>query len=174
LEARTPFLDKGFVQSYLTIPDRIRNHGNNEVCEKFILRKAFEDMNILPKEVLFRTKEAFSDGISKSTRSWFQIIQEFAAKKYAEPNMKKAEQKYYDEIFYDRFTNKDCLSYSNKYDLLSKVAPYKWMPRFVNATDSSARTLKIYNSVNNNNIVPRSDTLEQWQFENAIAVSLEQ
>ena len=174
LEARTPFLDKGFVQSYLTIPDRIRNHGNNGVCEKFILRKAFEDMNILPKEVLFRTKEAFSDGISKSTRSWFQIIQEFAAKKYAEPNMKKAEQKYYDEIFYDRFTNKDCLSYSNKYDLLSKVAPYKWMPRFVNATDSSARTLKIYNSVNNNNIVPRSDTLEQWQFENAIAVSLEQ
>ena len=57
---------------------------------------------------------------------------------------------------------------------LSKVMPYKWMPRFVNATDSSARTLKIYNKVSNNNVAPRSDILEEWQIENAIASSLEQ
>ena len=43
---------------------------------------------------------------------------------------------------------------------LSKVMPYKWMPRFVNATDSSARTLKLYNSVSNNSVAPRSDILE--------------
>ena len=43
---------------------------------------------------------------------------------------------------------------------LSKVMPYKWMPRFVNATDSSARTLKIYNKVSNNSVAPRSDNLE--------------
>ena len=57
---------------------------------------------------------------------------------------------------------------------LSKVMPYKWMPRFVDATDSSARTLKIYNTVSNNKVAPRSDLLEEWQTENAIASSLAQ
>ena len=31
---------------------------------------------------------------------------------------------------------------------LSLVMPYKWMPNFVDATDASARTLSIYNSMN--------------------------
>ncbi len=174
LEARTPFLDKGFIQSYLSIPDTLRDHGHNNLCEKFILRKAFEDMNLLPKEVLFRTKEAFSDGVSKSTRSWFEIIQEFASLKFNESDFKKAEQKYYDSIFYDRYANIDDALQSSHREFLSKVVPYKWMPKFVNATDSSARTLKLYNSVNNNSVVPRSDNLEQWQVENAIIASLEE
>lgn len=176
LEARTPFLDRGFIQSYLSIPDVLRDHGYNKQCEKFILRKAFEDMDILPKEVLFRTKEAFSDGISKSTRSWFQIIQEFASKKYKEPDLKKAEQKYYDNIFYDYYANMYAMrSVACSSEIfLSKVMPYKWMPRFVDATDSSARTLKIYNTVSNNKVAPRSDLLEEWQTENAIASSLAQ
>ena len=126
--------------------------------------------------MLFRTKEAFSDGISKSTRSWFQIIQEFASKKYEESDLKKAEQKYYDDIFYDYYANMYAMrSVACSSEIfLSKVMPYKWMPRFVDATDSSARTLKIYNTVSNNKVAPRSDLLEEWQMENAIASSLAQ
>ena len=48
---------------------------------------------------------------------------------------KKAEQKYYDEIFHSHYGN-------NNYT--KDIVPYKWMPRFVDASDSSARTLKIY------------------------------
>ena len=32
--------------------------------------------DILPKEILWRTKEAFSDGVSSLQKSWFEIINE--------------------------------------------------------------------------------------------------
>ena len=138
LEARTPFLDRNFVQSYLSIPCELRDHNfNNKRCEKYILRTAFKNMNILPEEVLYRTKEAFSDGVSKQSRSWFNIIQEYASKRFDIKDGGLAEQKYYDSIFSKYFG--DLKHYK-------KVLPYKWMPKFVDATDSSARTLDIYNS----------------------------
>ena len=40
------------------------------------LRKVFDGMNIIPDEVLWRKKEAFSDGVSSKEKSWFEIIQE--------------------------------------------------------------------------------------------------
>ena len=139
LEARTPFLDRYFVQTFLSIPPHLRFEKNR--CEKYILRKAFEPLNLLPKEVLFRTKEAFSDGVSPQNRSWFEIIQEhieglgkFSLSGLALFNNppKTKEQIYYRHIF-----EKHYKSYSN-------VIPYFWMPKFIEATDSSARTLKIY------------------------------
>jgi asparagine synthase (glutamine-hydrolysing) len=127
LEARTPFLDKHFVETYLSIPPDIRFHAGNGVCEKYILRKAFDGKKMLPKEVLWRTKEAFSDGVSSSKESWFQTIQK----------MHHDEKKYYKTLFYNYFQGHD------------GVIPYYWMPRFVEATDASARTLDIYNKVKN-------------------------
>ena len=32
---------------------------------------------LLPEQVLNRTKEAFSDGVSKQTKSWYEIIQDY-------------------------------------------------------------------------------------------------
>ena len=40
LEARTPFLDRGFVQNYLSIPPEYRCHTSNQVCEKYLIRKS--------------------------------------------------------------------------------------------------------------------------------------
>ena len=127
LEARTPFLDKHFVETYLSIPPDIRFHAGNGVCEKYILRKAFDGKKVLPKEVLWRTKEAFSDGVSSSKESWFQTIQK----------THHDEKKYYKTLFYNYFQGHD------------GVIPYYWMPRFVEATDASARTLDIYSKVKN-------------------------
>jgi asparagine synthase (glutamine-hydrolysing) len=76
LEARTPFLDRSWVEKYLMIPNDFRNHNEIKQCEKFLLRKAFNSANILPQEVLWRTKEAFSDGVSSSKKSWYETIQE--------------------------------------------------------------------------------------------------
>ena len=78
LEARTPFLDRRWVEFYLSIDKNTRFHAGNGQCEKYLIRKAIEDYapSLLPSEVLWRTKEAFSDGVSSQQRSWYQIIQE--------------------------------------------------------------------------------------------------
>ena len=112
---------------------------------------AFADSNILPKEILYRTKEAFSDGVSTNKKSWYQIIQddlensENKKKFILEPynyvishNIPTTpEQRYYRKLFQHSFGPND------------NVIPYFWMPRFIEATDSSARTLNIYNQSKN-------------------------
>ena len=136
LEARTPFLDRSFVQTYLSIPPEIRYHPKDGKCEKYLLRNAFENMDLLPREILFRTKEAFSDGVSKQTRSWFEIIQEYivskGGEKYSNMEPKAAEKQFYMDIF-DKY-------YPGHRDII----PYLWMPKYVDADDASARTLNIY------------------------------
>ena len=78
LEPRTPFLDRKWVEFYLSISKDIRYHVGDGQCEKFLIRNAFYEVqpDLLPEEILWRTKEAFSDGVSSLTRSWFTIIQE--------------------------------------------------------------------------------------------------
>ena len=144
LEARTPFLDRGFVQFYLSLPESVRCHGNKGKCEKYLLRKAFENKGIIPESVLWRTKEAFSDGVSGDRKSWYQIIDdkiiEKFGSKYDSPidfvekinTPTTREQRYYRDIFNKLYPN------------TASVLPYFWMPKFVEANDSSARTLKIY------------------------------
>lgn len=152
LEPRTPFLDKTFVNYVLTIPPYFRNHKNINKCEKFILRKSFDRENfldhqgneLLPEVILWRKKEAFSDGVSSHGRSLYLILQEHIATKL---NMYKAledtpdykpsietEKYYYKKIF------------DNEFPKCSHILPYFWMPKYTNATDPSARTLEIYAS----------------------------
>ena len=79
LEARVPFLDADFIRNYWSILANMR-HPKHKEFEKYWLRKAFDGLNLLPDEVLWRKKEAFSDGVSSKTRSWYSIIQEYAEK----------------------------------------------------------------------------------------------
>ena len=80
MEPRTPFLDKTFVNYYLSIPLRYRNPRSPVLTcknmEKHLLRKSFSviELELLPKEILWRTKEAFSDGVSGENGSWYSII----------------------------------------------------------------------------------------------------
>ena len=60
IEGRVPFLDKEFIDVAMTINPKDKMI-NTERIEKWVLRKAFE--NYLPKEVLWRQKEQFSDGV---------------------------------------------------------------------------------------------------------------
>lgn len=80
LEPRTPFLDKGFVNYYLSIPIDYRNHNLGKNKEKYLIRRAFIKDNLLPIDILWRKKEAFSDGVSNQGRSLFQIIQDHTNK----------------------------------------------------------------------------------------------
>ena len=49
--------------------------------EKHLLRKAFDGQGVLPEEVLWRRKCAFSDGVSSQKKSWHRIIQTFVDNK---------------------------------------------------------------------------------------------
>ena len=124
---------------YLNIPVTYRFKPNK--CEKYLLRKAFDcEDKYLPENILWRKKEAFSDGVSTMKRPWYQIIQDSVAKKnidvhtYSHNNPTTFEQRYYREIFETYYPNQ------------SHVIPYFWMPRYINASDCSARTLDIYNN----------------------------
>lgn len=133
LEPRTPFLDRTLVQYVLSLPANFRFNYNRDV-EKRLLRESVQHShsNLLPHEVLWRKKEAFSDGVSSSqqNQSLYQIIQRRMIQSTVE-----SEASFYRSHF-DKF-------YAN----CKQVIPYRWMPRFVNATDPSARTLKtVYNS----------------------------
>ncbi len=161
LEPRTPFLDRSFVNSVLSIPAYFRNHNNFKETEKYLLRNSFSEkyfcnikgLSILPDEILWRKKEAFSDGVSSHGRSLYQILQEKIAEKINkeqeelqtrainleqdkayftfEANI-ETEKMYYKRIFDKEFPN------------CSHILPYFWMPKYTNATDPSARTLEIY------------------------------
>ncbi|GJU93853.1 asparagine synthetase [glutamine-hydrolyzing] [Tanacetum coccineum] len=69
LEARVPFLDKEFVNVVMSIDPKMKmiDMEKNRI-EKWILRRAFDDKNhpYLPKHILYRQKEQFSDGVGYS------------------------------------------------------------------------------------------------------------
>jgi asparagine synthase (glutamine-hydrolysing) len=143
LEPRTPFLDKELTKYYLSIPIEYRNHNNGDKCEKYFIRKAVElyDSKLLPSEVLWRTKEAFSDGVSSKKKSWFEIIQESDV-------ILNVNENFSNNIHNHPLTNEQ-MYYRNKFDILypncENLIPYFWMPKFIKgAHDSSARTLNVY------------------------------
>jgi asparagine synthase (glutamine-hydrolysing) len=146
LESRTAFLDKNFVNYYLSIPHQIRipktmNKGEPATnCEKYLLRRSFAN-NLLPEEIIWRKKEAFSDGVSSTGRSLYTIIQEHVNEKeldlsqqYTFNPPQTKEQLYYRNIYHSFYPN------------LEELVPYFWMPKYIQATDPSARTLAIYDS----------------------------
>jgi asparagine synthase (glutamine-hydrolysing) len=140
------------VNYYLSIPHQIRmpktiNKNGQTLtnnCEKYLLRRSFSFAHynnslLLPEEIIWRKKEAFSDGVSGSNRSLYAIIQEHVSQKdldlshqYTFNPPQTKEQLYYRNIFHSFYPN------------LEGVIPYFWMPKYIQATDPSARTLTIY------------------------------
>ena len=158
LEPRTPFLDRSWVSYYLGIHPNVRCHSNKpNQAEKYLLRTAFsskyylnrDDKALLPQDILYRTKEAFSDGVSSTSRSLYEIIQDkIQSDEQIMQNIKETnwdrythnppttnEQRYYRYVFEQAYPN------------CGDVIPYFWMPRYVHCNDSSARTLSIYKEV---------------------------
>ena len=149
LETRVPFLDTKFIEFYLSIDPKIRHHNKN--MEKHLLRSAFDKKHgydYLPEEVLWRKKEAFSDGVSSLKKSWYEIIQDFVktqigdefinnSTKYAYYLMPYNEELYYYRKIFDSYYGGD----SNN-DLL---IPYFWLPKWSgNISEASARVLDTY------------------------------
>jgi len=147
LEPRTPFLDRSWVQYYLSILPQMRFHPGQREMEKWLLREAFSSdyftasngQPLLPHQVLLRRKEAFSDGVTCQARSLYQILGDHAKtldladieRDHNPPTT--AEQVWYRTVFEEAYPG------------LGTLVPYFWMPKYVDATDASARTLAVYN-----------------------------
>ena len=122
LEARCPFADIRFIETYLSFDKDVTSPKDK--MEKYGLRKACEDL--LPPTVAWRSKEAFSDGVTDGCKkSIAELIED-----HIHP---QKEDEYYKEIFDAHYGNHR-----------RNVIPYKWMPKWTDAQDPSARTLSIY------------------------------
>jgi asparagine synthase (glutamine-hydrolysing) len=153
LEGRVAFLDPEFISAYWQIPSKWRMPTFKGI-EKWWLRKAFDNTDILPDAVLWRKKEAFSDGISSKEKSWFQIIQDYIDTKVSDEeffshnkwNCPTKEAYYYKKTFVEFFGGKNL-----------DIIPHYWQAKFLSDgtvidfnkeyayTDPSARTISVYN-----------------------------
>ena len=59
-------------------------------CSVFHYRKAFDGLDLIPSEILWRPKEAFSDGVAAKKKSLFQYMQEYAETQVSDEELQRA------------------------------------------------------------------------------------
>ncbi|XP_047238820.1 asparagine synthetase [glutamine-hydrolyzing] isoform X2 [Girardinichthys multiradiatus] len=142
LELRVPFLDHRFTAYYLSLPEKMRTPKDG--VEKHLLRDSFKGQNLIPDEILWRRKEAFSDGVMSEKKSWYTCLQEHLYSLVNDDQMEKAEKTFphippkTKEAYYYRQV------FEKFYPGQAKWLSHYWMPRWISATDPSARTLSFY------------------------------
>lgn len=141
LEARVPLLDPEVIRAYWEIPAEWR-HPKHKGFEKWWLRMAFEGYDVLPKNILWRKKEAFSDGVSSTKESWYSTIQKRVESIDIPVDAKEPSKEayYFKQIFIEQFGKN-----------LEHVVPHYWLPKWNEKgeeikeyMDPSARVLNIY------------------------------
>ena len=144
LEARVPFLDKEFVNLYYQINPELLV-PTKERMEKYLIRDAFNIImpDLLPRDVLMRKKEAFSDGISSKEKSWYLIVKEYYNNLITDEEFNTREtldgiKPLCKESFYYR------KRFNELYGQNHRVIPRYWLPNWIISNDPSARTLQIY------------------------------
>ena len=143
LEARVPFGDLDFVEYCMSIdPEKKLNRYG---MGKYLLRHAFEDDGLLPENILWREKAAFSDAVGHSLKD---DLAEYAEQVYTDEAFEAGIRKY----GHARPFTKESLLYR---DIFEKYYPGQsemvvdfWMPNRnwegCNVTDPSARVLSNY------------------------------
>jgi len=159
IEGRVPFLDKEFIEVAMNINPKDKMITSDRM-EKWVLRKAFEDY--LPKSVVWRQKEQFSDGVGYS---WIDALKETAQNEVTDEQFKNAhfrftsqtprtkEEFYYRSIF-EEFFPSDAAVLSVPSDpsvACSTPIALEWDEAFKNQNDPSGRAVfkvheKSYNS----------------------------
>ncbi|XP_030002402.1 asparagine synthetase [glutamine-hydrolyzing]-like [Sphaeramia orbicularis] len=142
LELRVPFLDHRLTAYYLSLPEemRIPRHG----VEKHLLRESFKGLNLIPDEILWRRKEAFSEGMSSIKKSWYAYLQDHLESMVNDDQMEQVQKTflhippptkeayYFRQVFEKHFPGR------------AEWLSHYWMPCWIGASDPSARTLSIY------------------------------
>lgn len=143
LEARVPFGDIDFVKYVMAVNPSLKMNVYGK--GKYLLRHAFEDKKLLPDEILWREKAAFSDAVG---HSMVDYLKEYAETKYTDGDLEKECAKY----SHARPFTKESLLYR---DIFEKYYPGQaemivdfWMPNKAwegcDVNDPSARVLSNY------------------------------
>ncbi|TMM57964.1 asparagine synthase B [Maribacter algarum] len=149
IEGRVPFLDKEFMDVAMRINPKDKMI-NGERMEKWVVRKAFEDM--LPESVAWRQKEQFSDGVGYS---WIDTLKEVVDSEVSDEQLKNAnfrfpiqtptskEEYYYRSIFEEHFPSDAaalCVPQEASVACSTQIA-LEWDEAFKNMNDPSGRAV---------------------------------
>lgn len=141
LEGRVPFADSDVVDLLMSLPPEFKMWDGEVRMEKDILRRAFQ--SYLPEALVWRRKEAFSDGVSQRQKSWFEIIQDRLVRDNRVVSRRQHASPYDMESTYYRTI------YESLYSSVHNI-PYLWKQPFSTVDDPSARCLDNYESTPNN------------------------
>ncbi len=143
LEARVPFGDLDFVRYVMAVdPSKKMNvYGKG----KYLLRKAFEEGDWLPENILWREKAAFSDAVG---HSMVDDLKQYAEECYPGEEWRERCRQYQNP---EPFTKESLLYreiFEKHYKGQSRMIPGYWMPNKewegCDVDDPSARVLKNY------------------------------
>lgn len=149
IEGRVPFLDKEFIDVAMRINPQDKMI-NGERMEKWVVRKAFEDM--LPESVAWRQKEQFSDGVGYSWIDTLKVVvneevsdEQLANAKFRFPlqTPTSKEEFYYRSIFEEHFPSDAaalCVPQEASVACSTQIA-LEWDAAFKNMNDPSGRAV---------------------------------
>lgn len=143
MEGRVPFGDLAFVRYVMALDPKIKM--NRHHMGKYLLRAAFQEDGLLPKEILFRDKAAFSDAVG---HSMVDDLKAYAEKQYDVETYEKLRQTY---SWKTPFTKESLLYreiFEQFYPNMDKMISDYWMPNKdwegCDVKDPSARYLSNY------------------------------
>lgn len=143
MEGRVPFGDLDFVEYVMNIDPSLKM--NKYGMGKYLLRHAFEKDDLLPREILFRDKAAFSDAVGHSLADY---LKEYAESKYSDKEYDDGVKKY---AYCPPFTKESLLYrdiFESYYPGLDSLIVDYWMPnkswKGCDVNDPSARYLSNY------------------------------
>ncbi|MBQ5471199.1 MAG: asparagine synthase B [Treponema sp.] len=155
VEGRVPFLDKDFIDIAMSLNPgdkmNLRLPDGKQRIEKWILRKAFEDM--LPENICWRQKEQFSDGVGYN---WIDTLKkiteekvsdaEFARRENRFPvNPPKTKEEYYYREIYSRLFPSDSAAKCVPHEAgvaCSTAKALEWDAAWKNTDEPSGRAIK--------------------------------
>lgn len=135
LEGRIPFADNDFMRLILATEPKYKMFGSNGRVEKELFRRAFDTPSgseYLPRDVLWRRKNGFSDSVSSVEKSWSSIIKANIPSDVVQGECRTLEEAWYRKLYESFYPG--CSGH--------EVTPYQWLPKWCgDVTDPSARAL---------------------------------
>ena len=152
IEGRVPFLDKEFMDIAMNINPKDKMI-TPERMEKWVLRKAFEDL--LPESIAWRQKEQFSDGVGYS---WIDTLKQVAEDEVTDEMMANAKFRFpintpmskeeyrYRTIFESHFPSDSAASCVPSVPSVACSTPValEWDEAFKKMNDPSGRAVKVH------------------------------
>lgn len=152
VEARVPFLDREFMDYAMNLDPSCKMSGSR--MEKYTLRKAFDDPDdpYLPKDVLWRQKEQFSDGVGygwidslkrEAESTVTDLMMKFASSRFPTSTPKSKEEYMYRDIFSKHFPSPGAAGTvpQAKSIACSTPAALAWDEAWAAAADPSGRAV---------------------------------